>query len=270
MSELVIIRNGYLIWGGSDIDHQHGVWSCTKSFTSTVLGLLIDDGRHDTRYPRGDAPLEHERRVPERDLSPLHDDDLGLLRGRGRSQRPHGQSGTPFAPSNTPLFTPPGSKYAYWDSAMNQFANGLTRVAGEPIENLFERRVADPIGMRAGDWDWGDWGSINGIDVNGGAGNSGMMEITARQMARLGHLFLNRGNWNGQQLISASWVDAATRNQVPSTLPFGHAQASPIEGQGVYGFNWWVNGIRSNGARKWPGVPTSTFSAKGANNNECS
>src|SRR3972149_8562688 len=43
VKELVIIRNGYMIHKGTDIDKVHGVWSLTKSFTSTVLGLLIDD-----------------------------------------------------------------------------------------------------------------------------------------------------------------------------------------------------------------------------------
>ena len=42
---IVVIRNGYLISKSSNIDNFHQVWSCTKSFTSTVLGLLIDDGR---------------------------------------------------------------------------------------------------------------------------------------------------------------------------------------------------------------------------------
>src|SRR5687768_16139169 len=41
--ELVIVRDGRIVWRGDNIDHVHGVWSCTKSFTSTVLGLLIDD-----------------------------------------------------------------------------------------------------------------------------------------------------------------------------------------------------------------------------------
>jgi CubicO group peptidase (beta-lactamase class C family) len=43
--ELVIVRRGRVVWHGDDIDKVHGVWSCTKSFTSTALGLLIDDGK---------------------------------------------------------------------------------------------------------------------------------------------------------------------------------------------------------------------------------
>ena len=45
VTELVIIRNGYVIFKGANVDKMHGVWSLTKSFTSTVLGLLIDDGK---------------------------------------------------------------------------------------------------------------------------------------------------------------------------------------------------------------------------------
>lgn len=42
--ELLIIRNGYQIFGGNNIDSTHSIWSCSKTFTSTVLGLLVDDG----------------------------------------------------------------------------------------------------------------------------------------------------------------------------------------------------------------------------------
>ncbi|MBM4029825.1 MAG: hypothetical protein FJ280_31160, partial [Planctomycetes bacterium] len=45
VNELMIVRHGYLVWQGPNIDNVHGVWSATKSFTSTVLGLLIDDGK---------------------------------------------------------------------------------------------------------------------------------------------------------------------------------------------------------------------------------
>jgi CubicO group peptidase (beta-lactamase class C family) len=84
----------------------------------------------------------------------------------------HGPSRTPFDPSPEPLFEPPGSQYAYWDSAMNMFALVLTRIAGEPLEEVFRRRIAEPIGMDAEKWDWGDAGEDNGIVVNGGSGGS--------------------------------------------------------------------------------------------------
>ena len=58
------------------------------------------------------------------------------------------------------------------------------------------------------DWDWGDYATVDGVVVNGGSGNgSKHVFITAREMARFGLLFLNQGNWNGRQLVSANWVE---------------------------------------------------------------
>jgi CubicO group peptidase (beta-lactamase class C family) len=151
---------------------------------------------------------------------------------------------------------------------MNQFANVLAHIAGEPIEDLFKRRIADPIGMDSAKWDWGDFGKVNGIVVNGGSGNTDKhIFISARELARFGHLLLNRGKWKGKRLISASWVDAATGVQVPVTMPLGHPE-SGIDGRGVYGYNWWTNGIKPDGKRKWPGASTATYSASGYNNND--
>jgi CubicO group peptidase (beta-lactamase class C family) len=167
--ELVIIRNGRLIWKGDDIDKRHGVWSATKSFTSTVLALLIEDGKCalDTRvadvlpqlkadYP--EATLRHFTTMTS-GYRAMGDETTGSYK--------HGPSHTPFLPNPKPLFTPPGSQYAYWDSAMNTLGLALTKIAGEPIEDLFRRRIAEPIGMK--DWDWGDYATIDGLVVNGGS-----------------------------------------------------------------------------------------------------
>ena len=269
VKELVIIRNGRLIWKGADIDKQHGVWSLTKSFTSTILGLLIDDGKAtlDTLakdyvpslaavYP--DIALRHFTTMTSGYYA-VGDEPSGSYK--------HGPSRTPFKPAPKPLFEPPGSRYAYWDSAMNQFANVLTRIAGEPIEDLFKRRIADPIGMDRSKWDWGDFGKIDGIVVNGGSGNSNRhMFISARELARFGHLFLNRGKWNGKQLISAEWIEMATRPQVRASIPL--EPLSGADGRGTYGFNWWTNGIKPDGQQKWPDAPRGTYTASGYNNND--
>jgi len=269
VNELVIVRNGRMVWNGTDIDKVHGVWSLTKSFTSTVLGLLIDNGRATLDTLAKDhvpSMAEHYPAVTLRHFTTMTS-GYYAVGDEPRGSYAHGPSRTPFTPGSTPLFTPPGSKYAYWDSAMNQFANVLTRIADEPIEELFKRRIADPINMDRARWDWGDFGEVDGIVVNGGSGNSNKhMRICARELARFGLLFLNRGKWNGRQLISASWVDAATSLQVPAAIPAGHAYS---EGRpGLYGYNWWVNGVRADGTRKWPGVPLGTYAASGHNNND--
>lgn len=268
VNQALIVRHGYVIWHGSEIDTVHGIWSCTKSFTSTVLGLLIDDGKAALDTPAADYVTEMASAYPGVTLRhfttmtsgyrAVGDEPQGTYR--------HGPSPTPFDPCDAPLFAP-GTQYAYWDSAMNQFANVLTRMAGEPIEDLFRRRIAEPIGMDPKEWRWGRFDPIDGIVVNGGSGNANRhIFISARQMARLGLLFLNEGNWNGRQLIGAEWVRMATRPQVPATIVLWPDSAA--DGRGIYGFNWWTNGVRANGTRKWPGVPVGAYSASGYNNND--
>jgi CubicO group peptidase (beta-lactamase class C family) len=266
--ELVIIQSGRLVWKGDNIDKVHGVWSCTKSFTSTVLGLLIDDGKCSLDTKAKDFVPELAERYADVTLRHFTTMTSGY---RAVGDEPsgsykHGPSSTPFRPGPQPLFAP-GERYAYWDSAMNLFGLVLTRIAGEPIEELFRRRIAEPIGMNPQGWDWGDYATIDGLVVNGGSGNGNKhIFISAREMARLGHLYLNGGNWNGKQLLSRQWVESATSVHVPATLPWGHPE-SEIDGRGVYGFNWWRNGLRADGRRLWPGVPEGAFAASGHNNN---
>lgn len=268
--ELLVVRNGRMIWHGDDIDKVHGIWSCTKSFTSTVLGLLIDDKKCTLDMPAREHAPELASAYPDVTLRHFTTMTSGY---RAKGDEPkgtylHGPSGTPFAPSDKPLFQPPGSHYAYWDSAMNMFGLVLTKIADEPMETLFRRRIAEPIGMNPKQWNWGAHSNVDDIVVNGGSGNGNKhVFISARELARLGHLFLNRGRWQDRQLLSSHWIEAATSVQVPASTPLGHPE-SGIDGRGVYGFNWWVNGVKPDGQRLWPAAPASTYAASGHNNNK--
>jgi CubicO group peptidase (beta-lactamase class C family) len=269
VKEVVIIRNGYLIWKGDSIDKVHGVWSLTKSFTSTALGLLIDEGKCTIDALAKDYVPDMSKTYPGITLRHFTTMTSGYyaVGDEPRGGYAHGPSQTPFKPAEIPLFSPPGSRYAYWDSAMNQFGNVLSHIAGESIKELFKRKIADPIGMNPDGWNWGDFGEIDGLIVNGGSGNNGKhIFISARELARFGYLFLNRGKWDNEQLISASWVDAANTVQVPASMPL--EELSGADGRGVYGYNWWVNGIKADGKRKWPDAPLGTYSASGYNNND--
>ncbi|HSW02568.1 MAG TPA: serine hydrolase [Sedimentisphaerales bacterium] len=200
VNQLVIVRNGRMVWKGAEIDKVHGVWSMTKSFTSTVLGLLIDDGKATLDTLARDHLPAMAAAYPDVTLRHLTTMTSGYraIRDEPRGSYRHGPSPAPFDPCSAPLFAP-GSQYAYWDSAMNQFGHILTRIADEPMKDLFKRRIADPIGMDPSEWNWGDFGKIDGMTINGGSGNSNKhIFIPARQIARLGYLFLNRGNWNGR------------------------------------------------------------------------
>ena len=266
VKELFIVRNGYVIYQGPNVDTIHGVWSVTKSFTSTALGLLIDDKKCSLETHAKTIIPEMAAYYPDVTLHHFTTMTSGY-RAEGdepRGDYKHGPSRTPFQPA-APLF-PPGEKFAYWDSAMNQFAHILTKIAGMPLDSLFAHKIARPIGLDTSRWRWGQLDSVAGQAVNGGAGNLGAgIYISAKGIARLGLLFLHKGNWDGIQLISQKWVEEATSVQVPARLPLA---GFVDHGPGTYGYNWWVNGTGPDGTRKWPDAPVNTFAAAGYNNND--
>ena len=144
------------------------------------------------------------------------------------------------------------------------------------MEKIFAEGVADRIGVDPREWEWNEFALEEGTRVNGGSGNKRKgIHICARDMARLGHLFLNRGRWKGRQILSREWVDQATTVQVPRETPLGGpidhgipGAGFPLVGSGMYGFGWWVNGIGPDGKRLLEGAPERTFGAFGFNNND--
>lgn len=263
--ELVIIRNGYLIWKGPDADACHNVWSATKVFTSTLLGLLVGDGKCTLE----DLAVQY---LPDLDdLYPLY----SKIRLRHLASMSSGYQGqvvnvTPEQPWGEPLayLTPTaplfeaGTQVQYHDHQVFLLGCILTRLAGESMKSLFQRRIAGPIGMTR--WDWGVNGKIEGIDLNNAAGTPTTpgIQTTACEMARFGLLYLNRGRWNGRQLLPISFVEEATKNQVP-----GVGASSFLHHR--YGFYWWTNDLMPNGQRPWPSAPPRAYTSHGHSANFC-
>ena len=267
IKEVVVIRNGYMIWKGSRIDSLHSLASITKAFTSTCLGLLIDKGvcsiddyaaDYEPRL-RGGYP-EYEK-ITLRHFSAMtsgYDAEGGTY----WYDDPEDGSKTPFIPAK-PVFEP-GTKYSYWDDAMCMFGLVVTKIAKKSLDQYIRENIADPIGINPGSWRWDDFGEIDGILVNRAEGG---MNMTARELARFGLLFLNKGNWAGKQLISRKWVEEAIKVHVPNTMEGRkdtERQKSISEtGIGTYGFHWFANGILSSGERIFPDAPPGTFFRSG-------
>lgn len=266
---LMIVRNGYTVWWNVDSYTPYTTSSVSKSFLSTGLGLMIEDGkvslstlvknidqRIDKFYPT--TTIKHFVTMtsgydgkPVASFDPGYDCDR---QGKCDSWDP----GTP----QEPLFSP-GSKFRYWDEAEMELSYALGLAGGDVnyVRDLLKNRIATPIGME--NFNWRNLETTLGPlpAMNGG------LKTTARDLARFGLLFLNRGNWNGKQLINPSWIDEATSVQVPYSVPNDSTERGI--GSGAYGYNWWVNGITPSGKRFLPGADPSTYWAAGYGTNRC-
>jgi CubicO group peptidase (beta-lactamase class C family) len=260
VERLVIVRNGRMIWRGAEADTRQNVWSVTKAFTSTAHGLLIEDGKCtlDTLAQEFNPALaEHYRTVTLRHLATMTSGIDGVGGSYDFDDRRRGDQNALV--ELLPPFFEAGTKFMYWDEATQHYGFVLTKIAGEPLQAYLKRRVLDPIGVTRFDWK---------PDATGKVPNwTGGIEISASDLARFGLLFLNRGNWNGKQLVPADWVREATRVQVPASIP-NALPSSSRKGAGVYGYHWWPNGVKPDGRRKWPDAPVRTYARSGYNNDD--
>lgn len=263
LSEAFIVRHGKVVFAGTNTNHSHNIYSCTKSLTSTVLGLLIADGK---------CTLATRAANWEPALAALYPDvtlrDFATMTS-GYSAAGHSRwnedsedwSMTPYEPI-APCFAP-GTAYAYWDEAMMMFGRVLTKIAGEDLKSYLDDRLMSPIGIAPDDWDWWyDTELPDGTPIRNGCTG---IALTAEQLARVGLLFLHDGVWNGKRVLPAGWVNLATATQVPSELPIGATDRANVLGNGRYGFNWWVRGDVGD----MEDTPHGTYYMSGLHNNMC-
>jgi CubicO group peptidase (beta-lactamase class C family) len=159
---------------------------------------------------------------------------------------------------------PAGTSFKYHDPAVHLLGYILTQVAGESLEQVFRKRIANLIGMKQ--FIWSNYGNRNVMLFNNPAGTPGKEQggvySSPLDLARYGLLYLNNGNWNGRQIMDAAFVARATSTQVPAKV-----ETKYFDLTGRYGFFWWTNGIKADGERPWPSAPPKTFAAHGAGRN---
>ena len=260
LEELLIIRHGYVIHAGDSVNKAHNIWSCTKSFTSSVLGVLVAEGKcslDDLAYVKEPLLKELYSSVTLRHFTTMTS-GYNALGGSQSNPPTEDWSRTVYKP-DLPMFLP-GDAFCYWDEAMMMFGRVLTRIAGITLKEYFDQNIGDQIGF--GQFHWSTKGELDGMVINNGC--TGIM-INAKQLARFGYLYLRKGQWKGQQIISEDWVKQATSVQVAVDLPVAESDRANVRGSGSYGYNWWLAG----GLSSLPDAPENTYYASGLNHNVC-
>ncbi|SOD81666.1 serine hydrolase domain-containing protein [Spirosoma fluviale] len=248
----VIVYKGYIVaeWGEPqrcDITH-----SVTKSFLSTVVGLAVDKGLirsvNDTvagyvppielydqpvtrpadefGKPELITPFQtpHNRTLTWDHMLRQTSDWEGTLWGKPDwADRPDPDAAK-WLNRKRNL---PGAVYEYNDVRVNALALAATSVWRKPLPQVLKENVMDPIGA-SNTWRWtgyrNSWIVLDGQavqSVSGGGHWGGGMFINALDMARFGLLTLNKGNWNGRQLISEQWINQS-RTPTPAQPTYGY------------------------------------------------
>lgn len=255
----MVIRNGYIVAEWGDTTRVDMTFSVTKSYLSTVAGLALDDGLirdvddKVSDYVRdGKFDGTHNNAITWKHLLHQTSDWSGELWDQPDwGDRPLGDDPEKWEARQ---MHEPGSFFKYNDVRVNLLAYALLQVIREPLPKVLRERIMDPIGASPS-WRWhgyeNSWVTLDGQhiqSVSGGGHWGGGMFICTRDHARFGYLFLRRGNWNGKQLLSESWIEALRE---------------PAEAKPDYGFMWWLNTNQSRiGA-----APASAYYAAGFGGN---
>jgi CubicO group peptidase (beta-lactamase class C family) len=261
----IIIKNGYIIGEWGETARVDMTFSVTKSFLSTVVGLMVQKGliRDVTDpvkdyMPPGDAAAlfesPHNSKITWEHLLRQTSDWQGTIWGKPDwADRPEGQ--TPADWPNRKL-SEPGTRYKYNDARVNVLALAALHVLRRPLPEYLREEIMEPIGASS-TWRWygyeNSWVDIDGRrlqSMTGGGHWGGGMFISTRDMARFGYLFLRNGKWNDRQIVSQKWIDMA-RSPGPANDGYGY-------------MNWFLN---ASPKPAFPKAPASavTFQGNGSN-----
>lgn len=226
---LMVVRHGHVVaegwWGPHDAETPHELYSLSKSFTSTAVGLAVSEGLLQV----DDPVLKHlGTEAPEQpgaNLRALRIRDL-LTMTTGHQDEP------PVAPAQVsarsflahPVPHKPGTHFKYNTPATFMQSALVQKVSGKNTAEYLQPRLFEPLGITRVSWDT----NFQGINL-GGYG----LRLRTEDIAKFGQLLLQRGRWEGRRLVPEDWVLAATSKQVSN----GSNPDSDWE-QG-YGFQFW-------------------------------
>src|SRR3954447_4930555 len=241
MHSVMVLRHGKVIaegwWTPYDAEHKHILYSLSKSFTSSAVGFAVAEGKLSIdddvlKFFPDDAPTNVTNNLKAMRLRDL------LMMSTGHQDEP------PTAPDAIspksflaqPVPHLPGTHFKYNTAATFMQSAIVQKVAGMTVLDSLRPRLFEPLGIENPVWD----ANFQGISL-GGYG----LRVRTEDIARLGQVYLQKGRWNGKQLLPAEWVSMATAKQ---TSNGSNPKSDWNQG---YGFQFWRcrhNAYRGDGA----------------------
>jgi CubicO group peptidase (beta-lactamase class C family) len=229
LHSFMLVRHGHVVaegwWTPYNAASPHALYSLSKSFTSTAVGLAIAEGKLSVddevlKFFPEDAPSE-----PSANLKAMRVRDL-LRMSTGQQTEPRRTPTQAWTKSFLAHAVPfkPGTHFLYNTSGTYMLSAIVQKATGMTVLDYLKPRLFEPLGIEHPTWE----ASPQGITA-GGYG----LSIRTEDIARFGQLYLQKGQWQGKQLVPESWVKAATSLQTSN----GSNPKSDWE-QG-YGYQFW-------------------------------
>ncbi len=233
LHSFMLVRHGHVIaeawWKPESADKKHVLWSLSKSFTATAVGLAAEEGKLNLDDPvlkffKDEAPA-----APGENLQAMRVRDLLSMSGghdvEPKFQIDQGPSVKDFLAH--PVTHKPGTWFRYNTPGSYMLSAIVTKATGETVLDYLTPRLFQPLGIEAPEWG----ATSEGYNL-GGYG----LFIRTEDIAKFGQLYLQRGMWNGKPLLSEKWVAEATSKQVDNSKAPSARNADWRQG---YGFQFW-------------------------------
>ncbi len=234
LHSLMLVRHGHVVaegwWAPYRADRAHLVYSLSKSFTSTAIGIAQAEGLLSIEDPvAGFFPDKVGPDAPPYVTSMKVRHLLCMASGHTEDTWPALREGGPDI-VRTFLSVPPehepGSLFCYNQGCTYTLSAIITKLTGERLTDYLRPRLFEPLGIERPYWSQ----SEEGIDL----GYSGL-HLATEAIAKLGQLYLRQGWWEGRQLVPESYVSQAQRKQVDNSQ-----RSTGEDWRQGYGFQFWA------------------------------
>ncbi len=272
---IVIIKDGNLVYEGYSNGYtknkKHMLWSLTKSMTSIIMGsalknkiLDMNDPIHKyfptlNRKDAEDIKLHHVLNMSSGfdffEEHPIHDifsDSVSVYYSR------HAYKNVALGVSKLPMKHKPGTQFKY-GTHEPMLAMGILKKAinnQEVYDNYPWTAVFNKLGMKNVTFEQ---------DLSGTFMGGAYAHASARDYAKLGYLLLNKGKWDGEEILTEEYVDFAIKKVAPALyIPKKEKKQQRLNVE-TYGAYFWLNGIlpMNENGRPYPAAPEELVQAMG-------
>lgn len=231
LHSLLVIRNGYIVsetyFQSYNQDVKHEIYSCTKSVIATLVGIAIDKdyiagiNSYIKDFFPGRTFANRDARKDAMTLEDLLTMNSGLAweESDASIRRLYVSGDWVKFMLDIPMRGQPGSQFNYCSGCSHILSAILQYKTGMNTRDFARHVLFEPLGISNLDWST----DSAGIPIGGWG-----LQITPRDMAKLGYLYLNDGMWDGRQIVSAGWVKTATQKHTKTDSDLG------------YGYQWWT------------------------------